>query len=48
VAAGHVGIVSVAAGRQIQSVDLTFESGAANGPFRGFVDSVSLTHPASG
>jgi len=39
---------NVAAGRQIQNVVFTFGSGTANGPFRGFVDDVALTHPASG
>jgi len=38
---------AVAAGRQVQSVVFSFGSGAANGQFRGFVDDVALTHPAS-
>jgi hypothetical protein len=38
---------AVAAGKQVQSVVISFGSGAANGQFRGFVDDVALTHPAS-
>jgi hypothetical protein len=38
---------AVAAGKQIQSVVFSFGSGDLNGPYRGFVDSVALTHPAS-
>ncbi len=38
---------AVAAGKQVQSVAFSFGSGAANGPFRGFVDDVALSHPAS-
>ncbi|MEO7062059.1 MAG: glycoside hydrolase domain-containing protein, partial [Lapillicoccus sp.] len=38
---------AVAAGKQVDSVVLTFGSGTANGPFRGFVDDVALSHPAS-
>ena len=33
--------------KQLQSLVLTFGFGDLNGPFRGFVDSVALTHPAS-
>ena len=38
---------AVAAGKQVESVVLTFGSGTANGQFRGFVDDVTLSHPAS-
>ena len=38
---------AVAAGKQIQSVVFSFGSGDLNGQYRGFVDSVALTHPAS-
>ena len=38
---------AVAAGKQIRSVVFSFGSGAANGRFRGYVDDVALTHPAS-
>lgn len=38
---------AVAAGKQVDSVVLTFGSGTANGQFRGFIDDVALSHPAS-
>ena len=38
---------AVAAGKQIQSVVFSFGSETANGQFRGYVDDVALTHPAS-
>ncbi len=38
---------AVAAGKQVESVAFTFGSGTANGQFRGFVDDVTLSHPAS-
>jgi hypothetical protein len=38
---------AVAAGKQMQSVVFSFGSGDLNGQYRGFVDSVALTHPAS-
>ena len=39
---------AVANGKQVQSVVFSFGSGGANGQYRGFVDSVAMTHPASG
>jgi predicted alpha-1,2-mannosidase len=38
---------AVAAGKQMQAVVFSFGSGDLNGQYRGFVDSVALTHPAS-
>lgn len=37
----------VAAGKQVESVAFTVGSGTANGQFRGFVDDVTMSHPAS-
>lgn len=38
---------AVASGKQIQSVAFSFGTEAAKGQFRGFVDDVARTHPAS-
>ena len=40
-------IGAVANGKQLQSLVFSFGSGDLNGPYRGFVDSVTLNHPAS-
>jgi hypothetical protein len=39
--------IGAAAGKQIQSVVFSFGSETTNGQFRGYVDDVALTHPAS-